>query len=103
MNSTNASHTEHINYPTTVDQPFSYRTYTEIIKDKMKIYVDLPLVVEEPVHRRMPIAIDRFPGPVIVNGREEFYVESIYRELEPVDKDVRGRFFIVIWAGWPTV
>lgn len=53
----------------------------------------------EPIHRR--IRIPDFPGPIIVDGREEFYVESIYQEVKYSDNRP-DRAYIVIWAGWPT-
>lgn len=85
-------------YPASVD-PKDYRKYQQCRQDPQ--YFRAPLSIPEPVHRRIPIPTNHFPGPTTVNGREEFYVESIYEELQYIDMR-NERAFVVIWAGWPT-
>lgn len=87
-----------IDIPASVN-PKDYLTYDECKDEK---YSNLPETIPEPIHRRIAIAVNHFPGPIIVDGREEFYVESIYKQLKYADNR-NDAAFIVIWAGWPAI
>lgn len=88
-----------LQYPGSVN-PKEHLEYEDYKKDGK--YVRLPDTVAEPVYRRTKLSTDSFPGPIIINGREEFYVEAIYQQVEYADEKEHGRAFVVIWAGWPT-
>lgn len=87
-------------YPASVD-PKLHDTYDELRKTKNVMFINLPMVVDEPIRRRIPIPIDHFPGPVLVDGHEEYYIECIHTEVHHV-VNCNERIFVVIWAGWPT-
>lgn len=87
------------NLPKKVDERI-YIKYENIDKS---IYLNAPAKIEN-VHRRVRnIPVDRFPGAIQINGRLEFFVDSVLQEvhLNDIYSKHLQKMFIVIWCGWP--
>lgn len=46
------------------------------------------------------LTVNRYPGPIVRDGIEEYYVDAIFMEASHVNE--QDKFYIVIWTGWPT-
>ena len=67
------------------------------------MFSNVPETIEKVIRRFKNIPIDAFPGATIINGRLEYYVDTVLQEVcfkNPNSENLK-RMFIVIWCGWP--